>query len=578
LLNALMLYHSVQAGLDMAIFNASKVIPVSRIDADSRKLFEDLIFDRRGPDYDPLKLIITEFAGKKTTKAQDRREGMDIESRLKQDIIDGERHLIGDDIASALAANLDPMHLVNNVLLEGMKTVGERFGKGETQLPFVLESAETMKAAIGCLEPHMGQKSAKTKGRMLLATVKGDVHDIGKNLVGIILSNNGFDVEDLGIKQPIEEILKAYDDKPADAIGLSGLLVKSTVIMKESLAYMSQRGYKVPVILGGAALTKDFVETVCREEYQGGAVFYAADAFDGLKHMENALSGAVAAPTQIASMPSATDKHGADWPMTELTSEGQSSWVTRQNTPPVPPFWGIKDIAPPIDEVMHLLSDAAVMQNRWAFTKGTLTSDQFKAILNEKAEPLLALWKERIINENLLEPRAKYGYFPVQAQGSSLNIFNADRTDIIATFAFPRQQSGRRLAISDFYNTASSGFDLLPIQLVTLGSRIQSKTADLYRENKYSDYFYLHGLAAEFTECCAKWLHRRIKAELNIQGGQRYSFGYPPCPNLEGNGLILNLLGGKELGVAMTESLQLEPEFTTCALVAWHPQAVYFTV
>jgi 5-methyltetrahydrofolate--homocysteine methyltransferase len=473
------------------------------------------------------------------------------------------------------------MHLVNNVLLEGMKTVGERLGKGETQLPFVLESAETMKAAIGCLEPHMGQKSAKTKGRILLATVKGDVHDIGKNLVGIILSNNGFDVEDIGIKQPIEEILKAYDAKPADAIGLSGLLVKSTVIMKESLAYMSQRGYRVPVILGGAALTKDFVETACREEYQDGAVFYAADAFDGLKHMENVLSGALAAPAQAANMPSADDKQReekTEWPTAELTPEGQSSWVTRQQTPPEPPFWGLKDMAPPIGEVMALLSDGAVMQNRWAFTKGTLTNDQFKAILAEKAEPLLAHWKERVISENLLEPRARYGYFPVQAQGSSLNVFSPDRTEIIATFAFPRQPSGRRLAISDFYNTASSGFDVLPIQMVTLGSRIQSKTAELHRENKYSDYFYLHGLAAEYTECCAKWLHRRIKAELSIKGGQRYSFGYPPCPNLEGNGLILNLLNGKELGVAMTESLQLEPEFTTCALVAWHPQAVYFTI
>jgi 5-methyltetrahydrofolate--homocysteine methyltransferase len=299
LLNALVLYHSVQAGLDMAIFNASKVIPISKIDEDSRKLFEDLIFDRRRPGYDPLKVIVSDFSGKNEGTALDRREGMDIESRLKKDILDGERKLIIEDIESALAANMDPMHLINNVLLEGMKAVGERFGAGEIQLPFVLESAETMKVAIGRLEPHIAQGGkAASKGRIILATVKGDVHDIGKNLVGIILSNNGFEVEDLGIKQSIEGIVRALKAKPADAIGLSGLLVKSTAVMKENLAYMQQQGCSVPAILGGAALTKDYVETVCQGEYQNGRVYYAADAFDGLKHMETIVSGTNAAPAK----------------------------------------------------------------------------------------------------------------------------------------------------------------------------------------------------------------------------------------------------------------------------------------
>jgi 5-methyltetrahydrofolate--homocysteine methyltransferase len=576
LLNALMLYHSVQAGLDMAIFNASKVMPVSKIDADTRKLFEDLIFDNRRPGYDPLKIIAAEYAGKKTVETRDRREGMDIEARLKQDVIDGERQLVVEDIAQALAANIDPLHLINNVLLEGMKTVGERFGKGEIQLPFVLESAETMKAAVGKLEPHLSKGSATVRGRILLATVKGDVHDVGKNLVGIILSNNGFEVEDLGIKQPIEDILAAFDARPADAIGMSGLLVKSTVVMKENLALMRQRGYKVPVILGGAALTKDYVESACRDEYQNDAVFYAADAFDGLRHIENIVSGAIGATFQTAGKHLAAAEKKAAEPTAALTPVGQSTWVTRGHPVPEPPFWGIKDVAPPIDEVLPLLGDNVVMQSRWAFTRGVLTDEQFKDVLNEKAEPLLAKWKDYAISNNLFDPRARYGYFPAQAKGDSLNVLSQDRSTILATLVFPRQSSDRLLAVSDFFNDASSGYDVLALQIVTLGKGAQAAIADLYRENSYSDYFYLHGLAAEFTESCAKWLHARIRSELNITGGQRFSFGYPACPDLAGNGIILKLLNGSELGVALTESLQMDPEFTTCALIAWHPQASHF--
>lgn len=576
LLNALMLYHSVQAGLDMAIFNASKVVPVSRIDADSRKLFEDLIFDNRKPDYDPLKLIIAEYAGKKAVKKSDRREIMDIGARIKQDVIDGERQLIHEDIDHALAANMDPMHIINGLLLDGMKEVGERFGSGEIQLPFVLESAETMKAAVVHLQPHLTKGNITAKGRLLLATVVGDVHDIGKNLVEIILTNNGYEVEDLGIKQPIEDIIRALEARPADAIGLSGLLVKSTAVMKDNLAYMHQRRCNVPVILGGAALTRDFVETVCRPEYQG-EVLYAKDAFEGLTHMEKIVSGRSRVPEQETHYGGAVFEK-ADEITAELTPEGQSSWVSRQHIPPEPPFWGLKDIEPPINEAMSLLNDVTVMQSRWSFTKGTLSNSQYQAVLNEKAGPLLAHWKDRITNEKLFEPEARYGYFKAQAHGNSLNVYSHDGSILLATFDFPRQPAGRQLALCDFFNAASKGFDILPLQLVTIGRGIQAKIASLYRENRYSDYFYLHGLAAEFTECCAKWMHARIRAELGVQGGQRYSFGHPSCPDLSGNGLILKLMDGRSLGVSLSESLQMEPEFTTCALVAWHPQAMYFTI
>ena len=576
LLNALMLYHCVQAGLDMAIFNAGKVVPISKIDADSRRLFEDLIYDRRKPGYDPLKQIITEFADKKAEGPQSRREGMGIEERLKQDIIDGERGLVGDDIDAAIAQKIDPMHLINDVLLQGMKTVGERFGAGEMQLPFVLESAETMKVAMGRLEPHIAKEGRKAKGRLLLATVKGDVHDIGKNLVAIIMSNNGFDVENLGIKQPIEDILAAFDRQPADAIGLSGLLVKSTVAMREYLGHMRGRGYKVPVILGGAALTKDYVETVCREEYQCDAVYYASDAFDGLMHMEKIMSGAAPTTREVRAGQGSgkhDDRAGID--CVELTPLGQSSWVSRAHTPPKPPFWGTKEIAPPIADVMTLMSNASVLHNRWAFKRGVMTEEQFKAVISEKAGPLLETWKGKLVSEKLVAPKAVYGYFRAGAAGDSLKVFAPDHSGPQATFDFPRQQSGKRLAISDFFSPGDKGADVLALQLVTLGEGVPAILADLYRENKYSDYFYLHGLAAELTECCAKWLHSRIKAELGIQGGQRFSFGYPSCPDLTGNGLILKLLDGAKLGVSLTETMQLVPEFTTCALVAWHPQARY---
>jgi 5-methyltetrahydrofolate--homocysteine methyltransferase len=594
LLNALMLYHAVQAGLDMAIFNASKVIPVSRIDAGARGLFEDLIFDRRRPDHDPLKLIIAEYADKKVADAKaphSRRGDMDIEERLKQDIIDGERGLIADDIDLALEKNIDPMHLINDVLLAGMKTVGERFGAGEMQLPFVLESAETMKAAVARLEPHMPKGQHKTKGRLLLATVKGDVHDIGKNLVEIILSNNGFDVENLGIKQPIEDILEAYMDRPAHAIGLSGLLVKSTVAMKEYLGQMHQLGHKVPVILGGAALTKDYVETQCRDAYQCDDVFYAADAFDGLRHMESITSGAQQRAPDASGAgrrePGASGgerleghedhkDHEDDAPRCDLTGDGQSSWVSREHVPPVPPFWGAAEASPPMEEIVPLLSDAAVLQSRWEFKRGSLSDDQYRAVIREKAGPLLDHWKSRLMAEKLAVPKALYGYFPAQARGDSLCVFDAGRSEMLATLAFPRQASGRRLAVSDFFSPASKGPDVLALQLVTLGQGVSAAVAKLYDEDRYSDHFYLHGLAAELTECCAKWLHARIRAELKITGGQRFSFGYPACPDLGGNADILRLLGGAGLGVSLTETMQMAPEFTTCALVAWHPQAAYF--
>jgi len=594
--NALMLYHGVKAGLDMAIFNSGKVIPVAKIDPKQREAVEDLLFDRRREDYDPLKAVLELFSGVKSVKSSGADlSHLDVEERLRLDIIDGEKVRILADVDEALK-DRDPLHLINNVLLGGMKVVGERFGAGEMQLPFVLESAEAMKAAIQRLQPHMPKEGGYTKGRMLLATVKGDVHDIGKNLVDIILSNNGFEVKNLGIKQPIEEILKVLDEWPADAIGLSGLLVKSTVIMRENLAFMAEKGHRVPVILGGAALTRDYVETECRRVYTTGEVVYAQDAFEGLRCMQTlAEGGLLVQPGEAADgKPRITVLHrGAK--SVPLTASGQSSWVRRDETIPEPPFWGVREGADALPRLYDYLDGFVVMRNRWAFAQGQLDDAAFAEILRTKAEPLLDQWKKKLLSEPILVPRARYGYFPVQAQGDTLRIFDPkDRSRLLKEMVFPRQEGSRRLAIPDFFAPADSGrFDVLALQVVTLGHGAAKYAAELYGGDRYGDYFYFHGLATELTEAYAELVHARIRRELGIhqkdakelrqlfsQGyqGSRYSFGYPACPDLEGNAPILELLEGDAIGVELSETFQMVPEYTTSALVAWHPQARYFSV
>jgi 5-methyltetrahydrofolate--homocysteine methyltransferase len=469
------------------------------------------------------------------------------------------------------------------------------------QLPFVLESAEAMKAAIARIEPHLPKDAATTKGRILIATVKGDVHDIGKNLVDIILSNNGFEVKNLGIKQPIEKILEELEAWPADAIGLSGLLVKSTVIMRENLQLMAERGLKIPVILGGAALTRDYVEGDCRAIY-GGPVLYAEDAFEGLRHMKALGGGEAPVP---AARPAEPVESTADAPSgitilkrgasaVTLTEAGQSGWVRRSPELPIPPFWGVREFRPSIEELFEFLDTFVVIRNRWGFTQGTQSDEAFGSVLRDKAEPQLAAWKARLIGEPILQPRSLYGYFPACADGDGLKVYAFEGRDEITRIPFPRQASGRRLCIADFFEPESAGrLDVLPLQVVTLGHEAADFAARLYAEHRFAEYFAFHGLATELTEAFAELLHARIRKELGIHGrdaanlrqlfsqgyqGSRYSFGYPACPDLEGNAPLLDLLGGPAIGVELTESFQMTPEYTTSALVAWHPQARYFAV
>jgi 5-methyltetrahydrofolate--homocysteine methyltransferase len=591
-----MLYHAVQHGLDLAIFNASKVIPVAKIDPDARRVFEDLLYDRRSEGYDPLKDALARFSTQTTMEVRLDDETLSPDQRLQRDVLDGEKQRVVVDVDAALAAGEDPLRLINEVLLGAMRIVGERFGSGEMQLPFVLESAEAMKAAIRRIEPVLPRNADYTKGRIILATVRGDVHDIGKNLVDIILSNNGFEVRNLGIKQPIEVILQELGAWPADALGLSGLLVKSTVIMRENLQILEERGLRIPVILGGAALTRDYVEGSCRQVYSG-PVLYAEDAFEGLRHMQSLLQGDSQVPPEAppATLPAGgitiVKAAGAAVPLTEA---GQSSWIRRDTPPPAPPFLGVRDVQETVAGLFEHLDDFVVLRQRWGYSQGSLDEAAFQAVLRDKAEPELAHWKARLLQEDLLKPRARYGYFPVASSLDTLHVFSPDHPDReLARITLPRQPHGRRLCIADYFRTEAEGRDVIALQLVTLGEEAAAYARELYAQERFKDYFAFHGLATELTEAFAERLHARIRRELGIhhrdastlrqlfaQGyqGSRYSFGYPACPDLEGNAPILDLLHGADIGVHLSESFQMAPEFSTTALVAWHPQARYFSV
>jgi 5-methyltetrahydrofolate--homocysteine methyltransferase len=444
-----------------------------------------------------------------------------------------------------------------------------------------------MKAAIRHLEPLLPKGADTKKGRILLATVKGDVHDIGKNLVDIILSNNGFEVKNLGIKQPIDAILRELEQWPADAIGLSGLLVKSTVVMKENLEELERKALRVPVLLGGAALTRGYVEGDCRRAYSG-PVLYAQDAFEGLRHMQALVSGdAVSlAPPAPAEPAIRVVRRGES--SVPLTPGGRSAWV-KDAPPAAPPFWGVREVEPGLDELFGFLDTFVVFRNRWGFSQGALSDEAFAALLRDEAEPELARWRARFEQEGFIRPKALYGYFPCRPERDALVILDPERpARELTRIAFPRQPGGRRLSIPDFFSPEGDG---VALQLVTLGEGAAEQDRTLYGAGAYRDYFLFHGLATELVEAGAEWLHARIRKELGIAGkdlpgralfaqgyqGSRYSFGYPACPDLEGNAGIHALLGGARIGVSLTESFQMDPEFSTSALVAAHPQARYFS-
>ncbi len=597
-LNSVFLHECVKAGLDSAIVHASKILPVSRIPDEQRQVALDLIYDRRRAGYDPLQRFLELFAGVSTAAVKASRAeelaALPLHERLKRRIIDGERNGLEADLDEALKTR-PALEIINDTLLEGMKVVGDLFGSGQMQLPFVLQSAEVMKAAVAYLEPHMEKAEESGKGTIVLATVKGDVHDIGKNLVDIILSNNGYNVVNLGIKQPISAILEAAEEHDADAIGMSGLLVKSTVVMKENLEEMNARGVAArwPVILGGAALTRAYVEQDLAELYQG-EVRYARDAFEGLRLMDaivavkRGVSGAQLPPPRTRRV-----RGGAKLVETPPDEMPQRSDVATDNPIPTPPFWGtrvVKGVA--LAEYAAYLDERATFMGQWGHkpARGG-KGPTYEELVETEGRPRLRMWLERLQTENLLQPGVVYGYFPCVSEGNDLIVLDEDGGERVR-FTFPRQRRDRHLCLADFFRAKDSGeTDVVAFQLVTVGPRISEATAELFAKNSYREYLELHGLSVQLTEALAEYWHARVRAELGFAHedpedlgeilrvgyrGARYSFGYPACPNLEDRAKVVRLLRPDRIGVTLTEEYQLVPEQATDALIAHHPEAKYF--
>jgi len=608
-LNSAFLHEAYQAGLTSAIVHTSKILPIARIPAEQYEAALDLIYDRRTFDadgavtFDPLTRYLELFEGvdaatASATRAQEL-AALPLFERLQRRIVDGERQGIQSDLDQALQTT-SALDIVNETLLDGMKIVGERFGAGQMQLPFVLQSAEVMKLAVAYLEPHIERSDDSGKGRLLLATVKGDVHDIGKNLVDIILSNNGYEVVNLGIKQPISAIIEAAEENQVDVIGLSGLLVKSTVIMRENLQELNDRGLShFPVILGGAALTRSYVEQDLAAIYDG-EVRYARDAFEGLSLMDTMMAikggdntAALPAPRERRVPARATAGRRDTPPAQQSTKRSEVSVV---NSVPQPPFWGtriVRGIA--LADYVPYLDHRALFMGQWGL-KGVRDGVSYEELIETQGQPRLRDWLQRVHTEALVEPAVAYGYFPAFSEGNDLIITWADGEQAgqeRARLTFPRQTRGRGLCLSDFFRPKESGdMDVVAFHLVTMGDAATRSTSELFDANSYREYLELHGLTVQLTEALAEMWHARIREELGFaaedssdlghliakQGyrGSRYSFGYPACPDLSQQTVIMDLLQADRLNVDLSEEFQLQPEQSTTAIIVHHPEAKYF--
>ena len=619
-LNSVFLHECIQVGLTSAIVHAARIMPLNQIPKEQLDAALELIYDKRVYDaegnvsYDPLTNYLDVFSGVDTATAKQSRAAelaaLPLKERLERRIIDGEKKGLELDLDEALASGTSALEIINDNLLKGMQEVGELFGRGEMQLPFVLQSAEVMKSAVAHLEPHIEKTDDSGKGRILLATVRGDVHDIGKNLVDIILSNNGFETVNIGIKQPINEILRAAEEHDVDVIGMSGLLVKSTQIMKENLEEMNQRGVsdRWPVILGGAALTRSFVEQDLAEVFDG-EVRYARDAFEGLKLMDTLVR--IKRGDTTATLPELKKRLVNPQNLLVRTEPEQMpsrSDVASDNRVPTPPFWGtriVKGLA--LRDYSSFLDERATFMGQWGLKPGRQADGaSYEELVETEGRPRLRYWLDRLQTDNLLEASVVYGYFPAYSEGNDTVILHhsadgatdggsggAALTERLR-FSFPRQARDRHLCLSDFVkNREQQQIDVIPFQLVTMGSRIAEEANRLYRANQYRDYLELHGLSVQLTEALAEFWHSRVRDELGfsaedpseVEGlfkldyrGARYSFGYPACPNLEDRIKLIELLKPERIGVELSEELQLHPEQSTDAMILHHPEAKYFSV
>ncbi|WP_024796351.1 methionine synthase [Tomitella biformata] len=626
-LNSVFLHECVQAGLDSAIVHASKILPMARIPDEQRDVALDVVYNRRSDDYDPLQKLMALFEGVSAASARETRAqelaGLPLFERLERRIVDGERNGLEEDLDEAMQVK-KPLEIINGTLLDGMKTVGELFGSGQMQLPFVLQSAETMKASVAHLEPHMEASDDDGKGRLVIATVKGDVHDIGKNLVDIILSNNGYDVVNLGIKQPIATIYDAAVAQKADAIGMSGLLVKSTVVMKENLEELNARGVATdfPVMLGGAALTRTYVENDLAEVYQG-EVSYARDAFEGLRLMDEIMAikrgegPAPDSPEALAAAQKVLERKERHERSKRIAAQRKAdevpvvvperSDVAIVDEVPTPPFWGtriVKGLA--VKDFAGLLDQRATFLGQWGL-RGAKKGEgpSYEDLVETEGKPRLRYWMDRLTAEGILAHSAVvYGYFPAVSEKNKVFILESPEPDapVRYEFEFPRQERGRFLSVPDFVLSreearAQGRVDVMPFQLVTMGQPIADFANRLFAANEYRDYMEVHGLGVQLTEALAEYWHRRIREELtltsganlaaedpeDIEGyfklayrGARYAFGYGACPNLEDRAKLVELLEPGRIGVELSEEFQLHPEQSTDAFVLHHPEAKYF--
>ena len=612
-LNSVFLHECQKAGLTSAIVHASKILPMNRIPEEQREVALDLVYDRRAEGYDPLTRFLELFEGVESqTSASSRLDALmalPLEERLQRRIIDGEKSGLTDDLDAALAEGRKALDIVNDTLLEGMKVVGELFGSGEMQLPFVLQSAEVMKTAVAHLEPHMDKVEGQAgKGTIVLATVKGDVHDIGKNLVDIILSNNGYTVVNLGIKQPVTAILDAAEEHDADAIGMSGLLVKSTIVMKENLEEMNSRGIatQYPVILGGAALTRAYVENDLADVFQGD-VTYARDAFEGLRLMDKVMAVKRGEVTAEQSAEEAEkererkERHARSKAIAEAraakeeqpTETGRSD-VALDNSVPEPPFWGSRITnGVPLADYSQWIDERALFLGQWGLRgsrKGQGPS--YEELVETEGRPRLRELLSRVQSEGIMQPAVVHGYWPAVSKDEDLIVLDPDSGDERCRFTFPRQRRDRRLCLADFFRPQESGeTDVVAFQVVTMGSHVSEVTAELFAKDAYREYLELHGLSVQLTEALAEMWHARIRSELGFSGedasdldgilklehrGARYSWGYPACPDVEDQAKVAELLQWERIGIDLSEEFQLTPEQSTSAIVVHHPEAKYF--
>jgi 5-methyltetrahydrofolate--homocysteine methyltransferase len=629
-LNSVYLHELREAGMTSAILHVSKILPRTKINDEQWDAALDVLYAREKPEgeevtledgsktRDPLQIFISLFPeGAATLSAKEDLSTLPLEERMRRHIIDGEKKGVDETLDEAMKT-YPPLDIINDHLLDGMRVVGELFGSGQMQLPFVLQSAEVMKHAVAHLEPHMEKIEGQTKGTMILATVRGDVHDIGKNLVDIILSNNGYTVHNLGIKVPINTIVEKFKELGCDAIGLSGLLVKSVNVMEENLKELNELGIDVPMILGGAALSRHYCETHLRDTYNG-KVYHGTDAFEGLRLMDMIRAGKqdelnaeiqerlakrAATDEKLAAMKAKKqEKAAAEAASAAGSSEGGTataapprSAVARDVPVPTPPFWGnrvIDDLD--IDRIYPFINEVALFRGQWQFKKGRMSEEDFQKQIEEEVRPLFNKLKKQLKDDEVLQPKLVYGYYPVQSEGNDLLIFDPEDHDReIERFSFPRQEGRKNLCIADFFRSTDSGEkDVLGMSCVTMGQPVSELARKLFEGDQYSDYLYIHGMGVESAEGLAEMWHKHMRQELGIGNedspkirdlftqkyrGSRYSFGYPACPDMSDQEILWRLLEPGRIGCELTENWQIDPEQSTSAIIVHHPEAKYFNV